>query len=157
MKSPEELRQAVQQAVVSNPQLAALLGWETGVLAAAGDTLASLLNLVPDDKRSSAAFSPALDTLLSRLVRETVGRSHVDTNPRVAISMALAPLLADRILNQDVAAETQDTWKNAVTQHSDKTLEVASSSEAGEINRMLHLAVPNSFYYTQVLRFTPPN
>lgn len=144
VKSPEELRQAVRQAVVSNPQLAALLGWEAGVLAAAGDTLASLLNLVPIDHRTSATFPPALDTLLSRLVRETVGPNHVDANPRVAISMALAPILSDRILNQDVAADTQDTWKKAVTRHMDKKLEAASSSEAGEINRMLHLAVPGS-------------
>ncbi len=34
--NPEELRQAVQQSIMANPQLAALLGWEAGVLAAAG-------------------------------------------------------------------------------------------------------------------------
>ncbi len=142
--NPEELRQAVQQTVVSNPQLAALFGWEAGVLSAAADTLASLLNLVPGDQRTSTAFPPALDTLLSRLVRETVGRSHVDANPRVAISMALAPILSDRILNQDVAAHMQDNWKKAVTRHADRSLEAASPSEAGEINRMLHLAAPSS-------------
>lgn len=144
VNSPEELRQAVQEAVVSNPQLAALLGWEACVLAAAGDTLASLLHLVPEAQRTSTEFPSALDTLLSRLVRETVGRSHVDENPRVAISMALAPILSDRILNQDVAADMRDTWRNAVTRHADSNLEAASSSEAGEINRMLHLAAPSS-------------
>lgn len=143
-KNPAVLREAVQQAVTSNPQLAALLGWETDVLAAAGDTLASLLNLVPADKRASADFPSALDTILSRLARETVGRSHVDINPRAAISMALAPILSDRVLNQDVAPETKEIWTKAVTRHTDKSLESASPAEAGEINRMLHLAVPGS-------------
>lgn len=140
----EELRKAVQQSIIANPQLAALLGWEAGVLAAAGDTLASLLNLVPAAQRTSAAFPAALDTILSRLTRETVGRSHVGVNPRAAITTALAPILADRILNQDISEEIRATWKSAVTRHEDKTLEDASPTEAGEINRMLHLAVPGS-------------
>ncbi len=144
INNPEELRQAVQQSIMANPQLAALLGWEAGVLAAAGDTLASLLNLVLPAQRTSAEFPAALDTILSRLTRETVGRSHVDVNPRAAVTTALAPILADRILNQDVPDETRAIWKSAVTRHEDKTLEDASPTEAGEINRMLHLAVPGS-------------
>lgn len=142
LNSPEELRQAVQQTILANPQLAALLGWESDVLAAAGDTLASLLNLIPADQRTAAAFPAALDTLLSRLVRESVGSSHVDVNPRAAISTALAPILSDRILNQDVAQETTDIWAKAVTRHADRKLEGASLAEAGAINRMLHLALP---------------
>lgn len=144
VNNPEELQKAVRQAIISNPQLAALLGWESDVLAAAGDTLASLLNLVPADLRTSTTFPTALDTILSRLVRETVGQSHVDVNPRAAIFMALAPILTDRVLNQDVAEATQEVWKKAVTLHGDKQLAAASLVEAGEINRMLHLAVPGS-------------
>lgn len=144
IRNPEELREAVQRSIMANPQLAALLGWEAGVLAAAGDTLASLLNLVPPAQRRSTEFPSALDTILSRLTKETVGRSHVDMNPRAAITTALAPILADRILNQDISEYTQDVWKKAVTRHEDKKLEKASHTEAGEINRMLHLAVPGS-------------
>lgn len=144
VNNPEELRQAVLQAILSNPQLAALLSWESDVLTSAGDTLASLLNLIPSDQRTSATFPAALDTILSRLARETVGRSHVDVNPRASISMALAPILSDRILNQDIAEPIKDIWKQAVTRHDDKKLESASPEEAGEINRMLHLAVPGS-------------
>jgi len=144
IRNPGELRDAVQRSIMTNPQLAALLGWEAGVLAAAGDTLVSLLNLVPPDQRTSAEFPSALDTILSRLTKETVGRSHVDVNPRAAITTALAPILADRILNQDISPATQEIWKSAVTRHEDKKLEDASPIEAGEINRMLHLAVPGS-------------
>lgn len=141
---PEELRNAVLGAVVENPQIAALLGWESDVLTAASDTLAELLKLVPAAERISRSYPGALDTILSRLARETVGRSHVDVNPRAAISMALAPILSDRILNQDVPEAEQEIWKKAVTRHDDKQLEAASPMEAGEINRMLHLAVPGS-------------
>ena len=142
--SPPELRQAVEQAISANPQLAALLGWEADVLRAAGDTLASLLALVPVENRTSANYSAALDTILSRLARETVGKSHVAAAPRTAVTTALAPILADRILNQNISEETQGIWKKAVTRSEDKSLGPASHKEAGEINRMLHLAVPVS-------------
>lgn len=143
VNEPEELRKAVREAILSNSQLAALLDWETDVLAAAGDTLASLLNLVPTDQRTSAAFAGALDTLLSRLARETVGRPHVELNHRAAIASALAPILSDRILNQTTTPETHELWKKAITRHDDETLANASPNEAGFINRMLHLSMPN--------------
>ena len=54
INKPEELREAVQQTIMSNPQLGALLGWEIGVLAAAGDTLASLINLVPTENERAS-------------------------------------------------------------------------------------------------------
>lgn len=140
----EGLRQAVLASVTTNPQIAALLGWEADVMAAASDTLAELLKLVPAAERVSKSYPGVLNTILSRLARETVGRSHVDINPRAAISVALAPILSDRILNQDVPDEEQQIWKKAATRHDDKQLEPASPLEAGKINRMLHMAVPGS-------------
>lgn len=144
LKDPEKLVQAVKGAILENTQLAALLEWETDVSTAAGATLASLLNLVPSDKRTAADFSGALDLILSRLAKEAVGSSHVDASPRSAISTALAPILSDRILNQDVTEDAKKIWGKAVTRHTDPKLEKASAAEAGEINRMLHLAVPGS-------------
>jgi hypothetical protein len=141
---PAKLREAVNNVVISNTQLAALLGWETDVLAAAGDTLAALLNLVPVNERTNAAYSEALDVILSRLAREAVGRPHVEINQRAAITTALAPILTDRIMNQDVSQETLNLWARAVTHHDDTKLEDASPREAGQINRMLHLAIPGS-------------
>ena len=58
------LQTAVTKAVSANPQLAALLGWEVDVLAAAAETLASLVGLVPVEQRTSADFSGALDAVL---------------------------------------------------------------------------------------------
>jgi len=99
-------------------------------------------SLVPADNRTTPTFSSALDIILSRLARESVGRWHVDVNHRAAITNALAPILADRIINQNVSDETRELWKKAVTQHSSAQLAEASPSEAGQINRMLHLALP---------------
>ncbi len=139
-----ELREAVERALNSNPQLAALIAWETDVLAAAGATLATLIALAPAAERTSTGYPGALDALLSRLAREAVGRAHVAADPRAAITSALAPILADRIVNQDVTPATADLWARAVTRHDDWKLGPASSTEAGRINRMLHVAVSGS-------------
>lgn len=141
---PALLRQAVNNAIASNPQLAALLNWETDVLAAAGATLAALLGLVPPAQRLTAAFPAALDTLLSRLAREAVGAPNVTVNPRTAITAALSPILADRIVNQEITPPILELWKQAVTRHSDPSLGNCGLDEAGKVNRMLHIAVQGS-------------
>lgn len=138
---PEDLKAAVAEAVASTPQLGALLSWETEVMAAAGDTLASLLGLVPPGERTSKNFPSAVDTILSRLARETVGSSHVELDHRAALTQSLAPILTDRIMNQAVQVETKELWKKAVTRYEDRTLGAATPAQAGEVNRMLHLAV----------------
>lgn len=142
--APDRLRDAIGGALRTNPQMAALLGWETDVVTAVGDALAALVGLVPSGERSAAAFPAALDTILSRLAREAVGRANVAEDPRAAINAALAPILIDRILNQEVTTEGADLWRRAVTRYSDRGLEEASSMVAGKINRMLHLAVLGS-------------
>lgn len=136
------LREHIISAVGANPQLAALISWETDVLSAAADTLASLVRLVPMDQRTEPRFSESLDTMLSRLAREAVGRPNVDADHRAAITGALAPILVDRIMNQDVPEATKELWGRAVTRHADDALEDASREEAGKINRMLHIALP---------------
>jgi hypothetical protein len=142
INNPEELREAVLSALVANPQIAALLGWEADVLTAAGDTLAELLKLVPAAERVSKSYPTALDTILSRLAREAVGRPNVELDHRAAITTALAPILADRVINQQVTPETKELWKQAVTRYDDDSLEEASREEAGYVNRMLHVAIP---------------
>lgn len=141
---PEALKKAVLGAVVENPQIAALLGWESDVLTAAGDTLAELLKLVPAAERISTSYPRALDTILSRLAREAVGRPNVEINHRTAITTALAPILADRVINQKIALETTELWNRAVTRYNEDSLQDASRQEAGCINRMLHMAIPGS-------------
>lgn len=144
VKVPEELKNAIREAILESPQLAALLSWEAEVLIAAGNTLASLINLVPLEQRTSTTFSGALDVILSRLAKETVGEPHVASNQRSAITHALAPILADKIINQDVSAETTALWEKAVTKHADNELPDTTREEAGQLNRILHLAIPST-------------
>lgn len=135
------LKDSIVDSLNSSPQLAALLGWETDVLAAAGDTLGSLLALVPNDRRKISDYSSELDTVLSRLAIEAVGKPNVTADPRTAVSSALAPILYDRILNQRVSEENDAKWKSAVSKASGD-LDRPSDVEAGSVNRMLHLSLP---------------
>ena len=137
----DALRAQVEAAVSKKPQLAALLSWEADVQAAAGATLATLMELVPDDKRNSASFAEGLDEILSRLAREAVDGPHVATDPRAAITSALAPILADRIVNQQASEAAPKVWNKALTWRGREGLGPAT---AGKVNRMLHVAVPPS-------------
>lgn len=141
---PAALRGAINDAVASNPQLAALINWETDVLAAAGATLSALLALVPAGKKTLSAFPGELDVVLSRLARAAVGAQNVGVNPRTALNSVLAPILADRILNQEIPEPILKLWARAITRHEDTKLGNASPQEAGQLNRMLHVAIPGS-------------
>ncbi|BBL71546.1 hypothetical protein [Methylogaea oryzae] len=142
VKDSIDIRNAIRHTVLSNAQLAVLLGWESDVQGAAGDTMASLLNLIPITQRTSASFSGALDKILSRLAREAVGPKNVELDHRAAINNALAPILIDRIMNQRVEEHPNELWKKAVTLYEDESS--ADADEAGPINWMLHLATPDS-------------
>ncbi len=135
------LRERVQDAISKNPRLNALLSWEADVQAAAGETLAELMKLVPDDKRNAGQYDAGLDEVLSGLASAAVGRDHVDDDPRGAISSVLAPILADRILNQE--NKSLELWNEAITQH--RNGEIPSTPQnSGRVNRLLHVAVTSS-------------
>jgi len=138
-----KLKAEIKKLIESIPQLAALLEWETDVLAATGETLASLLSLIPDDKRISKSYSEELDLILSRVACATVGRFNVAANPRAAISDALVPILADRLVNQ-TAQQSSEIWKTAITKHGKSFAGPSSDDEAGRLNRMLHLAMADT-------------
>lgn len=138
------LKEIVEQAVRANPQLEALIEWEKDVLAATGATLSSLLSLVPAGERTTQAYPGALDAILSRLARESVGKANVAADPRGAITSVLGPILADRIVNQELGDEARARWDRAVTRYDAVDLPPATAGEAGLVNRMLHLAVPPS-------------
>ena len=138
----EKLRTAVLDAVSSQPQLSALVEWESDVQAAARATLSTLVDLVPDDRRDLNSFPSGLDETLSRLAQAAVGKDNVATDPRAAVAAALAPILADRTANQEVPRDdTNETWKQAVTWEGRERLD---EKRAGMVNRMLHLSIPPS-------------
>ena len=137
----DALRQAVEAAVGEQPQLAALLSWEADVQAAGGETLATLMELVADEKRYSASFGEGLDEVLSRLASAAVGGPHVAADPRAAITSALAPILADRVVHRQASEAASEAWQRALNWTGKGNLEPAAS---GKVNRMLHVAVPSS-------------
>lgn len=137
VSDPKKLREALTEQILRNPQINAVLSWETEVHRAAANTLASLIRLVPQDQRTAAAFPGALDTVLSRLAVASVGQNHVATDIRGAINGVLAPVLSDR-LHAISGDETAELWKAAVTRHAEQLPEL-SHAAAGDLNRMLHM------------------
>lgn len=135
----DALRSAVAATVERIPQLAALLSWESDVQAAAGETLATLMELVPEENRRSAKFADGLGDVLTRLARAALGKPHAAADPRAALTSALAPILADRIVNQRESEAASEAWGGAITGNGDTPLDPTSS---GKVNRMLHVAVP---------------
>jgi hypothetical protein len=145
VQRPEELRAAVEGAVSKNPQLTAMLSWETDVLSAAGATLTALIGLIPSASRRTGTYPAALDTQLSRLAVAAVGDKNVPTDKRAALNAALTPILGDRIQNQTVTAAMKAIWDSAVTKDQDPNLNNGLTDiDAGQVNRMLHLALPDS-------------
>ena len=137
----EALRDAVTSAVSEKAQLAALLAWEADVQRAAGATLSAVMELVPDAQRKSTLYASGLDEVLSRLARAAVGRPHVEADPKAAIAAALAPMLTDRVVNQEGLPADTAVWQEALTWEGGEPLD---STRAGKVNRMLHVAIPPS-------------
>lgn len=134
----DALRETVAAKVKHIPQLAALLSWESDVQAAAGETLATLMELVPAENQRSASFADGLGDLLGRLTDAAAGKNAA-ANPRAAITSALAPILADRIVNQRGSEAASEAWGRAITGNGGTPLDPTSS---GRVHRMLHVAVP---------------
>lgn len=133
----EGLRRDIEAAVAGDPRLQALLQWEHDVLAAAGATLAQLTELILPEDRIPARFSESLDRILSALAVAAVGKANATTDPRAAVSGALAPILADRIVNQATAAASRPIWAAAVTHASDPA--TFSPLQVARMNAMLHI------------------
>jgi hypothetical protein len=135
-----ELKEAIIEQVSCNPQLRALLEWESDVLAAAAATLAEVGELVPHGSRSTADYGRELDGVLSRLAVASAGRLNVADHERAAVNGALAPILLDRVMNANPSAAAAATWARAVTRCAD--LPELDDAQVGKMNRMMHLAFP---------------
>lgn len=136
-----ELETAIARKIMSSPQLAAIMAWEDDVHAAAAETLSGLLASIPDEHRIPERYGQALDKVMTRLASSVVGAANVSQDPRAAMSAALAPILADRIQNQEADGPTAGVWRAAITQN---VTERPSAEEAARVNRMLHIASTNA-------------
>ncbi len=135
-----KLRVDLEASFESELRLKALLAWERDVLAAAGATLAEVGALIPEADRTVDRYPESLDQILSLLAVAAAGRANAERDPRAAVSAALAPVLADRIVSNAAAATPGQPWTAAVT----KTGERAALDPGGaaRMNAMIHLASP---------------
>ena len=138
------LRRWVKESLAGNVQMQALVGWEHDVVRAAGRTLSSLVSLIPAESRVTAKFAGELDLLLSRLAIAAVGTHNVSDDARAAVNAVLAPILADRVLNQDEPEGSVEVWSRAVTRVGTRDPGPPDEKVKGAINRSLHIAVPAS-------------
>jgi hypothetical protein len=134
------LRDALRSQVAEIPQLAALMSWERDVLAAANATLALVGGLVSPAERTLNGYAAGLDRALSQLAAAAAGLANARSDPRGAVSSALAPLLADRIVNQGDPHGATALWKEAVTFPADGGS--LSEVQKAAMHRMVHFAVP---------------
>ena len=135
----DEFKNVIKAFFTTHSQIAALFDWESKVLEAVNQTLIELINLVPADKRNFNDYPSEIDKVLSCIVRETVGKSHVATDPKKALNLAIYPILVDKILNNTPNQENIQLWNNAITQVGSAS--IADEKAVGKFNKMLHLAV----------------
>ncbi len=133
---------AVQDHIVQNPQIHAILSWEAEVHAATSNTLASILRLVPPEERVVGKFSAALDKALSHLAVASAGSGNLEGNIRSAINGVLTPIISDR-LSAMHTNEAEELWKLAVTQYKVEPDHLTVSAKA-ELNQMLHIEASGS-------------
>lgn len=135
-----DLERDVAQHLGGNAQLQALLSWEHDVLAAADTTLAQIAQLVPPPSRTMAAFPDALGGVLGKLATAALGKANAPADPRGGVSRALAPLLMDRIANQNEDEAKTALWTAAVSFPENPA--ALSADECARMNRMIHCAIP---------------
>ena len=133
------LQDALREQVAGIPQLAALMSWERDVLAAANATLALVGGLVPPDQRTLENYAGGLDRVLSALGLAAAGPASARSDPRSAVTSALAPVLADRIVNQGDPHNSASLWERAVTFPQDVQL---TATQKASMHRVVHFAVP---------------
>ena len=114
-RDPQRLKQHLEEKIGESPQLRALFSWEADVVAAMDAVLRSIVDLVPNDIRSSDAFAEELGKVFYRLAQAGAGIEKAKENPREAINRVLVPILADRILEHDPQGVAADVWNDALT------------------------------------------
>lgn len=135
------LKEEIKSCFKSNPQISAIFDWEFEVYQAVNQTLIELVNLIPSPQRSFNTYPDEIDKVLSCITRETVGKTHVSQDPRRALSIAIAPILLDKILNNQDSEENIEQWNKAITKVKSDDSYISDVNSIGRYNKMLHLAV----------------
>jgi len=126
----------VTKLISAQPQVAALINWESRIAGAASDTIATLSGLIPRADRTGPGLKSELERLLSVLAIESVGASHVGSDRLAAVNEALLPILYDRMAQIRSNRFEQKLWKRAITSPGQPAR--LSTSEAARLNTLLH-------------------
>ena len=135
VKSTEKLAKAIQEMVVGQTQVAALLDWETRTSDAAADTVSSILKLA-ETTATDEDWAKEIGRLLANLAAGAVGNEHVEEDRFRAVNGALLPILADRIASIHSQNIDQQLWQNALV----TVKRTLSLEEATKLNSLLHIA-----------------
>lgn len=137
----QRLKDDIVQAISINVQMKALFSWEADVIAAMDATLRSIVDLVPEDKRTSAAFSEELGKILFRISQAGGGINRAFENPRESVNSVLVPVLADRISQHDPDGESSASWKSALVEDKNKS---APEAVQAAVNTAIHISTAAS-------------
>ena len=150
------LQDDIQSILKSIPQLNLLFQWESDIITSAAKTINEIISLNIEIKEETHPINQSkppldnrdifykkniskLDTIFSHIAKETVGESHVSSDPKKSFNLSVLPILFDNILNaKDDKNET--FWNEAITRHTEKT-KIIHNKDIGKFNRILHLSL----------------
>ena len=134
-RDPEALREHVGRQLEVVPALAALLRWETDIIAASDRVVHDIMNFARTVPTTS---SPDIAFALRWLATEAVGAPNVAKDPQGAVHTALLPILEDHVQYEIVMdPSSPDIWSTALT--SEDKLADLSRQQAAELNSHIHL------------------
>lgn len=136
-----ELKDKVKGLLTENPIFNALYSWESRVASAAQATSSTLVELAKDqvgDDSTGFDFLNSqhenLDTIISVIANETLGRKNAQQAKDEAVDLGLMPVLQDHL---QMISEPNGLWSTAITKIGDNT--------QLDVNTVASL---NSFYHT---------
>lgn len=136
VRNTERLADAIRTMIAGQPQVAALLDWESQASDAAADTVSSILELA-EETPSGSSMDKEIGRLLATLAAEAVGKEHVKEDRFRAVNEALLPILADRIASKRSSTVDGRMWQEALENAG--TGRTLSLAEAAKLNRLLHI------------------
>lgn len=136
------LRDEIRTMLSEHPQVGALMQWEMSARTAAGDVVASLLDLFSREERFSGKCGEQLERLLAHMALRAVGPTAAALDARAALNEALVPILLDRMMHQSPDAGGAGLWTQAIKNAG--VPKPISPDHAPLLNALSHLALPNS-------------
>ncbi len=140
LNAGELLRESVVEGLSGNPGLAAFMEWELGVLECSGQVLGDLFGFIEVAVWGNTLNS-GLASLFKGLCDAAVGRNNAARDPQGALSLALLPLLSDRLYGRSLG-EPSNSFADAYALGGKSATKLAVQ-EIAKLNTRLHFAAPD--------------